>query len=185
MRPARIVFPPQPFGDGVVALRRWRDEDLTWLVEALQTPEIPRWTRMPYPYRETDGRSFLARRDEEARHGLAAHFAIVEAPDGPPLGGISLQRFAWEHERADVGYWVSLPAQGRGVATRALRLACDFGFRTLGLQRIGLQAAAANLASQTVAERGGFTREALLRSWQAGGDGRRADYVAFGRLVTD
>jgi RimJ/RimL family protein N-acetyltransferase len=45
-------------------------------------------------------------------------------------------------------------------------------------------AATNNPASQRVAERCGFTREAVLRSYLVGREGRQ-DMVAFGLLVTD
>ena len=65
-----------------------------------------------------------------------------------------------------------------------MRLITAWGFRSLGLERIDLMAATGNPASQRVAERCGFTREAVLRSYLVGREGRQ-DMVAFGLLVTD
>ena len=72
----------------------------------------------------------------------------------------------------------------RGHATRAVRLACRWAFDSLGLERIDLLAAAGNLPSQRVAERAGFTREALLRAHTRGPHGRE-DMVAFGLFADD
>jgi RimJ/RimL family protein N-acetyltransferase len=90
----------------------------------------------------------------------------------------------WGHRRCAVGYWLAREARGQGNATRALRLICDWGFRSLGLERIGVGAATGNLASQRVAERAGFTREALLRSYIRAKD-RRLDIVEFGLLAAE
>jgi hypothetical protein len=68
-------------------------------------------------------------------------------------------------------------------ATRAVRLVCAWGFAALGLERIELQAAVENPASQRVAERAGFTREAVLRSRWATFGGERHDMVCFGLLA--
>ena len=54
-------------------------------------------------------------------------------------------------------------AAGRGVATRATKLAARFGFAELGLNRIEIVAALDNVASQRVAERAGAVREGILR----------------------
>jgi RimJ/RimL family protein N-acetyltransferase len=54
----------------------------------------------------------------------------------------------------------------------------------LGLERIELFAATGNPASQRVAERAGFTREAVLRAYWRRGDARQ-DMVAFGLLPDD
>ena len=91
-------------------------------------------------------------------------------------------RFSWEHRRGEVGYWLGPRARGQGHATRAVRLICGWGFRALRLERIDLFAATGNPASQRVAERGGFTREAVLRSYLRDKD-RQEDFVAFGLLA--
>jgi RimJ/RimL family protein N-acetyltransferase len=178
----RIVLPAEPLIDGATALRPWRDADLDPLVEACQDREIVRWTRVPISYGRADARAYLRQRYDAAFAGLTAPFAIVAAPDGHLLGSISLLRFAWEHARGEVGYWLAVPARGHGHATRAVRLVCRWGFAALGLQRIDLLAATGNPASQRVAERAGFTREAVLRSFMRG-TFERQDMVAFGLLA--
>jgi RimJ/RimL family protein N-acetyltransferase len=93
-------------------------------------------------------------------------------------------RLDWHHARGEVGYWLGAHARGAGHATRAVRALCAWGFAQLKLERIELLAATGNPASQRVAERAGFAREAVLRSYLRGRDGRE-DLVAFGLLVSD
>lgn len=180
---SRIVLPAEPLVDGPTALRPWRSCDLSALVAACQDPEISRWTRVPWPYREADARAYLLHRYDTLHTGTSAPFAIVSATCASDLlGSISLIRLAWEHARGEVGYWLAGEARGHGHATRAVRLISSWGFETLGLERIDLLAATENSASQQVAERAGFTREAVLRSFMLGRDGRQ-DTIAFGLLV--
>jgi RimJ/RimL family protein N-acetyltransferase len=183
-RAPRIALPAEPLRDGPTALRRWHPLDLRELVELCQDPEIARWTSVPAVYGDADAHAYLELREESARAGLAAHFALADADDGTLLGSISLLRFAWSDRRAEVGYWLGAEARGRGHATRAVRTISRWGFRALGLERIELLAATGNVASQAVARRAGFTREAVLRSFVEGPDGRE-DMVCFGRLATD
>jgi RimJ/RimL family protein N-acetyltransferase len=176
----RIVLPAAPLIDGPTALRPWRDSDLRPLVAACQDPEISRWTRVPVPYGESDARAYLRARYDATHAGVTAPFAIVAADDDRRLlGSISLLRPDWEHLRAEVGYWLALEARGQGHATRAVRLICAWGQAALGMERVDLLAATENLASQRVAERCGFRREAVFRSYMRGGEGR-LDMVAFG-----
>jgi [ribosomal protein S5]-alanine N-acetyltransferase len=183
--PRRIVLPGEPLIDGDTALRAWRDSDLEMLVVACRDPEISRWTRVPYPYGPADARAYLLQRHDSLHAGIAAPFAIVSAADRDHLlGSISLMRFAWPHARAEVGYWLSRAARGQGHASRAVRLITAWGFRSLALQRIDLMAATGNPASQRVAERCGFTREAVLRSYLQAKD-ERQDMVAFGLLADE
>ena len=89
--------------------------------------------------------------------------------------------FSWEHARAEVGYWIAPEARRQGHATRAVRLICGWGTAALGLERIALLAAVGNTASQQVAARAGFQREAVLRSCMEF-KGVRHDMVAFSWL---
>jgi RimJ/RimL family protein N-acetyltransferase len=151
------------------------------LVEACQDPEIVRWTRVPASYGEADARFYLRQRYDATFAGVTAPFAIVHATTQDLIGSISLMRFAWRHARAEVGYWLARRARGQNHATRAVRLICAWGFDVLRLERIDLLAATGNPASQHVAERAGFTREAVLRSYMEG-TFERQDMVAFGLL---
>jgi RimJ/RimL family protein N-acetyltransferase len=178
----RIVLPGEPLVDGPTALRPWRDSDLEALVLACQDPEISRWTAVPSPYGEADARAYLIKRYDSVTTGLSAPCAIT-SPDTEQLyGSISLMHPAWRHARAEVGYWLAARARGQGHATRAVKLISRWGFDALGLERIELLAATGNPASQRVAERAGFTREAVLRSHTTTG-GARHDMVAYGLLA--
>ena len=176
-----IVLPGEPLTDGPTALRPWRDTDVSDLVAACQDPEISRWTAVPRPYRETDARAYLLYRYDAIHAGTAAPFAIVAAAGGGLLGSVALNEIEPGQARAQVGYWLAREARGAGHATRAVRTICAWGFEALGLERIELLASTRNAASQRVAERAGFTREALLRSYMRGSQGRE-DMVAFGLL---
>lgn len=180
---SRIVLPGQPLIEGPTALRPWRDSDIGGLVRACQDPEISRWTRVPWPYGASDARAYLMQRYDSIHAGTTAPFAIVSAADDQLLlGSISLMRLDWEHARGEVGYWLAGQARGQGHATRAVRLICAWGFHALRLERVELLAATENAASQRVAQRAGFIREAVLRSYMRGRDGRQ-DMIAFGLLV--
>lgn len=177
----RIVLPGEPLVDGPTALRPWRDSDAAAVTAACQDPEIVRWTRVPENYSEADARAFLLYRHDSLLAGTTAPFAIASR-DGRLLGSVSLLRLDWRHLRGEVGYWLAAHARGAGHATRAVRLICAWGFASLALERIDLLAATGNYASQRVAERCGFTREAVLRAYIRGKGGQQ-DMVAYGLLA--
>jgi RimJ/RimL family protein N-acetyltransferase len=83
-----------------------------------------------------------------------------------------------------VGYWVKDGARRRGVATRALELVSRWAIHELGVERLWLTTAPENAASQRVAVKAGFSREALLRAHVRFGNGRR-DSVLYSLLATD
>jgi RimJ/RimL family protein N-acetyltransferase len=70
-----------------------------------------------------------------------------------------------DHGRAGFGYWTRKGARGREVASQALRLLTRWGAREHGLARLQLIVEPANTASIRVAEKAGFRRKGLLRSY--------------------
>lgn len=70
-----------------------------------------------------------------------------------------------DHGRAGFGYWTRKEARGRDVASRALRLLTRWAAREHDLAPLHLIVEPANTASIRVAEKAGFQREGLLRSY--------------------
>lgn len=159
-----FTFPDPPLSDGVIVVRRVRDDDVPAMVAACQDPLIKRFTSaIPDPYHEEDARSWLA--THETSLGEEVNLAVADAQDDRLVGMTGLHTANWHHRRADAGYWTAPEARGRGVSTRAVRLVVEWGFRAFGLVRIGLFADVDNVASQRVAEAAGFTREGVLRRY--------------------
>lgn len=180
---SKIVLPGEPLVDGPTVLRPWRDSDVRAVAEACRDPEIARWTAVPENYTEADARAFLLYRYDALLDGSTAPFAIVSAQD-QLLGSIALMRIVWEHRRGEAGYWLASWGRGQGHATRALRMISQWGFQSLGLERIDLLAATGNGPSQRVAERAGFVREAVLRSYMRGKQAQQ-DMVALSLLASE
>lgn len=163
--PRALPLPEPPLADPEIALRPWRGKDLPAMMAALRDPEIPRWTFIPFPYRERDAREFLAkqRRDRDAGAGLG--LAIAAAGDSAELlGAIGIEPVDRVAGRGEIGYWVAREQRGRGVATRAVKLLSDWALGDLGLKRLEILPFAGNRASELVAQRAGFRRERTLRA---------------------
>jgi RimJ/RimL family protein N-acetyltransferase len=170
--------------DGALVLRPWRLDDVPRLTEICGDPEISRWTRVPFPYTEEHARTWIEQtiRDwDDRRH---AAFAVIDAASGEVVGAIGLRLFEDYALQGSIGYWVAKEARGRGVATGALRLLSRWALREVGLPRVQLVTEPENVPSQLVAERTGFRREGLLRSYIDLHDTRR-DCVMFSLLAAE
>jgi RimJ/RimL family protein N-acetyltransferase len=170
---------PDELSDGVVTLRPWRLDDLPALVEACNDETLHHWLPMiPYPYSEADGREFIERQPERNADGSAS-MGVFDAETGALLGSIG---FRAEHfDRVEFGYWAHVAHRGRGLMPRALRLLTRWVVEETGAKRLQLHADVENIASQRVAEKAGFTREGVRRSYIEV-RGERRDAVGFSLL---
>jgi RimJ/RimL family protein N-acetyltransferase len=91
-------------------------------------------------------------------------FARDEAGgEGELLGGTGLHRIDWALRRFEIGYWRKTGCEGRGIATEAVRAMSRMAFDALGARRVEIRMDNNNERSWKVAERAGFTLEAVLR----------------------
>lgn len=85
-------------------------------------------------------------------------------------GGEALGRIALFQVRAGVGELgiiMRRDAHGRGLASKAVKLVCDYAFRELDMHRIVADVDPDNNASLSLFLRAGFQREGLLRgNWK-------------------
>jgi [ribosomal protein S5]-alanine N-acetyltransferase len=169
---APIEFPVEGITDGEIRLRLLAEADLEALIEAVQDPEVPRWTRIPSPYGESEARAWLDHEERLRAGGEGLGTLIVEAATDRLLGGIGLVHIDWEEARCELGYWLTAEARGRAMMTRAVRLLAEWTFESLPIERITILAAVENDRSRAVAERAGFTFEGVLRSYIIFKDGR-------------
>lgn len=151
-----------PIRDGLM-LTEIRDSDRDLLAEYLNHPDIYANTlRIPSPYKPADAEKYLAILAENAaKQGYATNFAIRDAA-GNLIGGCGLDGLVVGH-RAEIGYWVARPFWGQGIATAAVRAACEYGFNRWQLVRIAGLVFSFNPASARVLEKNGFEYEGLLR----------------------
>ena len=149
-----------------IRLRPYVLDDAFAIYEAARESlsEVERWMPWCHPgYSIEDSRSWLATQIPAFQEEIAFEFAIVSA-DGRYLGGCGLNRIDKANKRANLGYWVRTSARGKGVATTAVHLIRDWGFRNTDLICLELAVPIGNVASYRVAEKAGATYEGTLRS---------------------
>lgn len=163
-------MPEQPFPscvpvltDGHVRLRPHRPADLERIVEQSRDPDSVRWTTVPRPYSEDDGREWLAAIEAAWNDPDGVRYwAVTDARDESErfLGTIDL-RPRHGGEVAETGFGLHPDGRGRGLMAGALRLACQWWFGTGG-SRVHWRAVRGNFPSWRVAWACGFTHHGTL-----------------------
>lgn len=175
-----LTVPSMTAGPDFV-LRPWELSDLPLVREAAADDYIPLITTIPSPYSDEAAEAFVRRQWDRAATGAGYPFVIARSRDRRPVGSIGLWLRDLAEGRASLGYWLTAPARGQGVAGAALRTVTTWALHELRIPRAQLLVEPWNTASIRTAEQSGFRREGLLRSWQHVGD-RRRDMLMYAAL---
>jgi RimJ/RimL family protein N-acetyltransferase len=166
----------------VIVLRLRDDRDVPSIADASHDPETRRWLD-DEPLTSERQRDLVLRANEQWRSGRGAPFVIADAATDRALGLLNIQ-FGEDEEVAGLAVSVFPEARGRGVGSRALRLAAKWAALELGLRRVYAEAASENIASIRTIEKAGFQREGLLRA-HCRTHGRTHDCVMFSVVPSD
>jgi len=168
-----LTVQPSATAPGLL-LRPWTEQDIPAMLAAYRDPVMHRWLRHTVTTGEDAHRAIQARRaDRQAGTGFS--FAVLQAaPDGTAgyqdtagnlVGSVGIRRLGDESTSGEVGYWVTAPWRGRGIAPVALSAVCEWAFclpRRRPLEQFELIHAVGNHASCRVADKAGFALSAVL-----------------------
>lgn len=176
--PAPLPAPSTVTGAGIT-LRPWAMTDVPALEPFTHEPLTVQWSPL---LRGDEGvEDWVAKRIDWDGH---MSWAVVDDA-GALLGGVSVFSFDFTHANGQLGYWVAPEARGRGIAAAAARLAAEFTFAQLPLERIALFHSVENEASCRAALKAGFRPEGTARkSWRYP-DGRLHDEHLHALLRSD
>ena len=149
--------------DGVVDLGFFRPEDAAVLVEVDRDAEHRRRFEFPLGFVPSlrHSLSVISKWERERAAGERFAFAVRDRRTGELVGGCELRPLY--DEVANLSYWTHPAHRSRGVASRAVALACDVAFRRLGFARLEIVTDPDNEPSRRVASRNGF-REIGLKN---------------------
>lgn len=134
-----------------LALRALTPRDAPTIATYLADQDVARMlARVPVPYSLADAESFVN------DHGSELVLAIRAPADDRLVGLCGLNPDA-SGKRAELGYWIGRPHWGNGYATEAAQALIDYGFKTLGLERVDVSCRVVNVASRRVISKCGFT----------------------------
>ena len=145
-----------------ITLRPFREEDLESIQKLGNNPTIASNLRdgFPHPYTMEDAKLFL----ELAMNADPINrFAILENDVHVGNIGLHLQTDIYR-KSAEIGYFVGEPYWNRGIATEAVKLIVEYGFREWDINRIFAGVFSYNLASARVLEKAGFVYEGTFKN---------------------
>lgn len=135
---------------------------------------------IPHPYNQGQAMKWIKNIKGDIADGKSVVFAITENNNGNLLGTVGLL-INKEHDRAEMGYWIGKDYWGKGYCTEAAVAVLEYGFESLGLNRIFANHFKGNGASGRVMQKIGLnyegSRRGHIKKW-----GQYKDIVSYGLL---
>ncbi|HEX6038344.1 GNAT family protein [Longimicrobium sp.] len=157
-----------------LVIRCWSPADAPLLADAItaSVEHLRPW--MPWVHSEPEEletkvqrlRSFRAKFDQDEDY----IYALFSPDEREVLGGTGLHPRVGT-DALEIGYWISAPHVGRGLATEAAAALTRVAFEVNGVERMEIRCDPANVRSAAVPAKLGYTHEATLRARVIGGDG--------------
>lgn len=170
-----------------IVVRPFESSDASSFLAAVQAsiPELNAWMPWFTPnYGLADAQGWMSFCQQAWRDKAEFPLGIFDGSSGHVIGGTGINQINKTHRVGNIGYWVSTPWVGRGVATQAARRSAVLGFEQLGFGRLEIVVLTNNLASQRVASRMGAVREGVARN-RLHFQGRQHDAVMFSLVPGD
>jgi RimJ/RimL family protein N-acetyltransferase len=156
---------PERFTTERLQLRCWDPEDAPALRAAIDGSLLQLREFLPWAMTEPSPIEELASRLRDFRERFRAHqewmFALLDLRTGALLGGAGLHRRA-AADALEIGYWLTVEARGRGLATEAVLALTRLALGPGGVSRVEIRCHPRNLPSIAVARRAGFQYLAML-----------------------
>ena len=138
----------------MIALTPIAETHLAHVQSHASHPSIGSTSNVPSPYPENGAAIWFALVSARITAGQSEVFAITL--DQAFCGVVSLNGISRESGSAELDYWVAVPFQRKGIASRAAALAISHAQQNLGLKSLLSSCLASNTASALVLERNGF-----------------------------
>lgn len=146
-----------------IRIREWKADDAESLAKMLNNRKIQNNLRdgISFPYTETDAEEFITNMLAADKSNV---FAWAITADGKTIGSIGAFRKENIHRlTAETGYYVAEEFWGNGIATEAIKQACEYIFANSDIVRIFAEPFAHNTGSCRALEKAGFIYEGTLK----------------------
>ena len=137
---------------------------------------------IPFPYEDGMAEAWIGTHADNFENSKGVTYAVTLRDSGQLVGAIGITNK--EHDRGEMGYWISQPYWNQGYATEAAQAIIAYGFGELSLNKISAAHLVRNPASGRVMEKAGMNYEGCspqhVKKW-----GQSEDMAFYGILADD
>lgn len=150
-------------------------------MDLAQDPYVPTLGSLPPHATQEEALAWIERQRQSHIEGTGFSFSIADLETDRSMGNIGLWIRELNAGRAQIGYGVAPSERGHSIASDALCALTSFAWTIPALHRLELYIEPWNGASIRTAERAGYEREGLLRSYREI-SGKRCDLFLYAAI---
>lgn len=148
-----------------LTLRQFEFGDIHKVHEALSNKKITRYYAVHYDTLE-DTEEQMDWFETIWREQTGMWWAICLNDQKELIGACGYNHYKAPLHQSEIGYWLLPGYQNQGFAREALHCMLNFGFQTLGLQRIEAWVEKGNRKSELLLKKEGFIKEKTLKGFE-------------------
>lgn len=146
-----------------IMIRTLKLSDLDNMYEWMQDVEVTKNLQAPFAsFTREKVKNFIEDSMTQTTESENLNFAIVDEAD-EYMGTISLKNIDRKCKNAEYAIVTRAKAHGRGYAMEATKDIIQYGFETLGLEKIYLYVSVDNIRANKFYEKAGFVEEGVFR----------------------
>lgn len=170
---------PMPIITPRLLLRPYTETDGSALTEAFleSINELKQW--MPWAQEDDrehpEGSELIFIRNAIAQWQLRETLNMLIVDKNNPqkvIGAVGFRTINWTIPKMEIGYWLRTSMTGKGLMTEAVNALTRYGFKELGAHRIEIRCEETNTKSRAIAQRLGFSQEAILKNFSLTADNK-------------
>lgn len=127
-------------------------------------------------------REFLSEIEAKIANKTYFPYLIIDTSNGAIAGFLDLKNIDWKIPKSEMGCYIDVDYEGKGITTKAFALFCEYCFAEFGFKKLFLRTQPTNVSARAVAEKCGFDMEGTIRLDYKTTAGELVDLVYYGRL---
>lgn len=147
-----------------IKLSLFDESDLSLFIEMSTCPQLMKHIYKPFTVEEAKAAFYDKSKPWTFACDQWLCFGIADISTGEKLGNIGLKIVNSEQKVAEIGFMLKVVAQGKGIASEALKLLINYAFCDVTINKLVAYCSTDNIASYRLLEKVGFIREACLKN---------------------
>jgi ribosomal-protein-serine acetyltransferase len=130
-----------------------------------------------------DTRAYFAEIEMRIEARTYFPFILIDLDQQRFVGFLDIKTIDWNIPKAEIGYFIDIDYERKGISGQALSLLIDYAHEEFGMRKLLIRTHTENIAAKALAEKCGFEQEGIIRSDYKTSNGELVDLAYYGLVI--